>query len=112
MASIRPDELVLRCYGHRVKAGKWYGVCLDLNIAAEADSSNRLKDKLNDMISGYLETVLDTEDKESVGALLTRRAPLKDWLTYYYIKLLISTRRLPNDIIFKQFIPFHLAHNC
>ena len=112
MASLRPSKLVLRCYGHQVKAGKWYGVCLDLNIAAEAETSNQLKDKLNDMILGYIDTVLDTDDNGSIGALLSRRAPLKDWVVYYFFKLLISIRKLPNDIIFKQFIPFHLAHNC
>lgn len=112
MASLRPDELVLRCYGHQMGSKKWYGVCLELNLAAEAETSKELVDKLHEMILSYIDTVLDTEDQGSIGVLLSRKAPLKDWLTYYRIRLLNSIENLPNNIIFKRVIPFHLAHNC
>ena len=43
MPNIRPDRLVLRCYGHRKKNGRYYGVCLELNIAAEVIARMNLK---------------------------------------------------------------------
>lgn len=58
---MRPKELVLRCYGYRDAHGKWCGVCLDFNLAAEADSITELRTKINAMIESYVEAVLDTE---------------------------------------------------
>ena len=112
MSDIHPHNLILRCYGHRTGEDRWYGVCLDLNLAAEADSDEHLKQKLNEMITSYIETVLDTEDKESIPELLMRRAPLKDWIIYYFVKALISIRNFPNNFTFKESVPFHLAHSC
>jgi len=109
---ITPGELVLRCYGHRQHDGSWYGVCLDLNLAVQADSVESLRRKLRDVIADYIETVLDTKDTGSVPALLTRRAPLSDWLTYYFIGLALFVRRLPDSLTFKETLPFHLACNC
>jgi len=112
MANLRPSNLVLRCYGHRIKGGQWYGICVDLNIAAQAESSEKLKRKLNEMIFSYIETVLDTNDVESIPELLKRRAPLYNWAIYYLFKLLISIRTFPNDFLsFKEFIPFRLSPN-
>ncbi|MBW2003111.1 MAG: DUF1902 domain-containing protein, partial [Deltaproteobacteria bacterium] len=54
---------MLRCYAHGIHGGRWYGMCLDLNLAAEADSFNELKQKLHEMISSYFSCVLDTNDK-------------------------------------------------
>ena len=112
MAEISPHKLVLNCYGHRAINNRWYGVCLELNLAAEADTAEGLKKKLFDMIESYVETVLDTNDKDSIPELLSRRVSIKDWLTFYAIKLLISIRNFPNNFTFKEIIPFHLAHNC
>lgn len=44
------------------------------------------KEKMGKVINSYIETVLDTKDKESVPALLTRKAPLKYRVIYYLIK--------------------------
>ena len=112
MAEIHPHKLVLRCYGHQTGEDRWYGVCLELNLAAEADSPDELKQKLYEMIISYVETVLDTDDKESIPSLLTRRAPLKDWLKYYWYNSLISIMNIPGNLTFKESIPFHLAHSC
>lgn len=112
MASLSPSALVLRCYGHPTKEGRWYGVCLEFNLAAEAESPEVLKHKLKDIIVSYLDSVLDTEDRGSVPELLSRRAPMRDWITYYIIKLLIGIKQFPRNIIFKESIPFHLSKSC
>ena len=108
MGALKPAQLVLRCYGYRTKEGTWVGVCLDLNLATEADSLDGLRRKMNETIDSYLETVLDTEDKESIPRLLYRRAPLRDWLKYYLIRI----KHLPSQITFNEYVPFHLAHTC
>lgn len=109
---ISPDKLVLRCYAHQSNEGSWYGVCLELNLATEAHSPEDLRRKMGEMISSYIETVLDTEDKASIPALLTRRAPFLDWVKYYVIKSLVYLRRFPGNFVFEESIPFHLAHSC
>lgn len=112
MANVSPDKLVLRCYGHKIKQGKWFGVCLEFNLAAEANSPDELRQKIGDMISSYIETVLDTEDNTSIPALLSRRSPIRNWLIYYLFRIVIFIRKFPGNFTFKEIIPFHLAHNC
>lgn len=112
MANISPDRLVLRCYGHKIKGGKWFGLCLNFNIAIEADTRKQLKLKMNQALISYIETVLDTDDSASIPELLTRRAPLKDWLLYYKIKLIVFISNFPDNFTFKEALPFHLAHGC
>ena len=61
------------------------------------------------MIVSYIETVMDTDDHDSIPALLERRAPAIDWIRYYRIKLLISINNFSGEFTFKEFIPFKLA---
>lgn len=113
MSNSTPSNLVLRCYGHLTSAGKYYGVCLELNLAAEADSEMELKEKLSSIISSYIETVTDTEDKDSIPDLLDRPAPLLDHLKYHSIRLLLYYRkrqRAPSPHS-KRYSLFKLAGN-
>ncbi len=55
---------------------------------------------------------LDTDDRQSVPALIRRKAPLRDWVIYYLIKFIVFIRHIPTNFTFKEYIPFHLAHNC
>ncbi|MGO9138356.1 MAG: hypothetical protein ACLP9S_18580 [Syntrophales bacterium] len=110
---IPPEKFVLRCYGRKISDDKWYGVCLELNLGVEAESPEEMREKMGSVILSYLNTVIDTQDKESIPDLLSRRAPLSDWLFYYYVVALhFTTKELPEKILFKEFIPFHLAHSC
>lgn len=112
MADIRPKNLILRCYGYRLKEGLYYGVCVDLNLAVEAESPKKLKKKMNDVIISYIDTVLDTNDKDSIPQLIYRRAPIQDWLLYYFIKMIVFIKQFPNNFTFNEYIPFHLSYNC
>lgn len=85
-------EKLLRCYAKKTALGRWYAVCVDLNLDAEAESFPAVKQSLDEAIVGYFHTVLDTQDKESLLHLLSRPAPLGDRLTYYVIKHLPKLR--------------------
>lgn len=111
MAAFKPEKLILRCYGYQFGKKPFIGVCIDLNLAVQADSEIELKIKMKDAIISYLETVLDTDDKQSIPSLLFRRAPIQDFIIYYALKLLFKIRQIPTKFIFKEYIPFHLAHN-
>ena len=77
----------LKCYGSQLISGKWYGICLNFNLAAEAETIDELKTKLNRMIKSYIEAVIDTNDPDSIPVLLSRRASLLSWLKYYALKM-------------------------
>lgn len=110
MANISPNNLILRCYGYRTRKGNWYGVCLNFDIAVEAEDKDHLKRKMHDVLVSYVESVKDTEDNSSIPFLLSRRSPIKDWLIYYGIRLLVFLRDFPNNFTFEDAVPFHLAH--
>ena len=112
MANVRPGNFVIRCYGYQPKKGFYVGVCLDFNLSVEASSPEQLKQKMKEVIISYIETVLDTNDKESIADLLKRRAPIRDWVFYYVIKFLLYLRKFPGNFTFNEIVPFHLAHNC
>ena len=108
---MQPSNLILRCYGYQTN-GIWSALCLDFNIAVEADTPEQLKIKMHDMIESYVETVLDTDDNASVATLMMRKAPLKDWIIYYALCVVSGLKHLPGKMLFKQIIPFHLAGHC
>lgn len=112
--SVQPssNQLILRCYGHKTKKNRWYGVCLDLNLAVESDSPEGLKKKMSEVIDSYLETVFDTEDKTSIPQLLKRRAPLLDWITYYKISIIMFINHFPGNFTFNEDITLPFAHGC
>jgi hypothetical protein len=112
MAELRPEKLVLRCYGYHFGNNPFVGVCVDLNIAVQADSIIELKKKMNSAIASYIETVLDTEDTSSIGSLIYRRAPVRDWSSYYLVKFIVKIKQIPTNFTFKEYSPFHLDYNC
>ncbi len=112
MAEVQANKLILRCYAYKHGNNPYIGVCIDLNIAIQAESAKELKKKMNDAIISYFESVLDTEDKESIPLLIYRRAPIRDFIIYYCIKMCVFIRQFPSNFTFKSNIPFHLAHSC
>lgn len=113
MKELSPDSLILKCYGYKIKDRPWVGVCLNFDLSIQADSIEELEKKMNSVIRSYVESVLDTEDRSSIPALLTRKAPVKDWLIYCLIKLIKNTHNFAIKVKeFKENIPFHLAYDC
>jgi len=77
------NTLILRCYA-RYHEGQWIAFCLDFDLAAQADTFEQAKTKLESMIKEYVFDALVGEDKGYAEQLLTRKAPLFEWLKYYY----------------------------
>ncbi len=107
---MRPVNLTLRCYAEQISGG-WQAFCLDLCLAAQGDTIDEVKHKLEEMISEYIYDALAGEDKEHAAALLSRRAPFKYWLKYYLYSALISIGAVHNHVklLFKEPLPLILA---
>ncbi|WP_019864993.1 DUF1902 domain-containing protein [Methylovulum miyakonense] len=84
-----PNQLIIKCFAEQ-EADYWVAVCLDFNLAAQGDSFEEVKTKLEAMIAEYVFDALAGEDKPYAAQLLSRHAPLSSWLRYYFIKLKIT----------------------
>jgi hypothetical protein len=80
---IRPQQLVLHCYAEAVN-GQWQAFCLDFDLAAQADTFEATREKLDLMISEYGYDALAGEDREHAAALLRRRSPWWMWAKFYW----------------------------
>ncbi|MCP5019795.1 MAG: DUF1902 domain-containing protein [Ketobacter sp.] len=83
---MKSKDRVLRCYAVQDN-GAWVAACLDFSLAAQGDSFPEAKEKLEAMIQGYVEDAIVGEDREYADYFLKRKAPLSEWLRYYYYKL-------------------------
>ncbi|ADE15352.1 hypothetical protein Nhal_2264 [Nitrosococcus halophilus Nc 4] len=72
---MRPQALFLRCFVER-RDDQWQGFCIDLNLAAQGDSLEEVKRKLEAMIADYVYDALAGEDREYAMQLMQRKAPL------------------------------------
>ncbi len=101
---MKPRDLILRCYAER-KDDQWQAYCLDLCLAAQADTFDEAKRKLSWMISDYLEEALVGEDKAYANQLLSRKAPLFSWIRYFRLRLV----RVHKDFTRLFILPVPLA---
>jgi hypothetical protein len=80
--TMKAHELILHCFAEQ-KGNQWQAFCLELGLAAQADTFEAARSKLESMIVSYVEDAMVGEDRAFGADLLTRRAPLTDWLKYY-----------------------------
>ena len=88
MEAMNPKTLLLRCYAREETDGQWSDVCLDLCLAAQGDSFEEARKKLEEQIAEYVYDAVAGEDREYAADLLSRKAPLSQWLEYYWYKLI------------------------
>ncbi|MBZ0252463.1 MAG: hypothetical protein K8I02_03905 [Candidatus Methylomirabilis sp.] len=84
---MRPTDLVVRMYARRLRDGSWRAVCVDYDLEAAGASYEAAMASLDDAVVGYLETVFETGDPDSIPALLRRRAPIRERLLYWFAHL-------------------------
>lgn len=77
----------VRCFGERAN-GQWTIVCLDFCLAAQADTFEEARARLDAQIRSYLRDALTGQDREHAAYLLSRRAPWPIWAKYYGYKAL------------------------
>jgi hypothetical protein len=111
-AALRPVDLVFRCIAWPERNASprrvWRAVCIDLDLWATASSANEARGSLREAIGGYLETVLNTEDLDSIPRLIRRRpAPLRYRALWHVIALYRLIR--PGARAFETAAPFHLG---
>lgn len=93
MTTIRPSELKVRCYAEREAPGVWVAICLDFDLAAQGETFEEAKGKLDAMIDDYVREAWDGEDRPYADALLNRRAPLRYWLRFWWFAFRRRIRR-------------------
>lgn len=104
---MKTRELTLRCYGEE-KNGIWSVVCIDLCLAAQADTADMAREKLELQIRDYICDALVGEDKEHSVELLDRKAPLSLIAKYYYIAMrseLHKHKEMAKSFLFTQSLP-------
>lgn len=98
---IPPTKLVLRCYAKKEQA-KWQAFCLDLCLAAQADTFEAAKSKLEDMIVSYVTDAVAGEDREHAEYLLNRKAPWP-YIAKYYAYLALQHSGMLRDGVRRAF---------
>lgn len=103
---MKPGDLLLRCYANK-EGDQWQAFCIDFGLAAQGDSFQEVKTKLDGMIAEYLYDALVGEDKAYADQLLNRKAPFKQIATYYYYMVMHRTGVFKDDLhmLFKAAMP-------
>jgi len=102
---MNPKELIVKCYAKQ-EEGEWVAVCLDFCLATQGDSLNEVKRKLEEQITFYVGEAL--QDKEYGNQLLGRRAPVTQWLEYYFIRFTNMIYHKAS-VVFDEMIPLRPA---
>jgi predicted RNase H-like HicB family nuclease len=88
------EKLFVRCYAYQDDS-LWLAFCIDLNLAAQADTLEEAKKNLSEQIADYFFSAFD-ENEEASKYLLTRKAPLSTRLHYYLINWLTKAHLVKN----------------
>lgn len=80
-------ELLVRCYA-QYNEGQWQAFCLNFDLAAQGETFDETRAKLEAMIKDYVFDALVGEDKAFAQQFLSRKAPLLHWVKYYYYAIL------------------------
>lgn len=79
---MKNQALTLRYYVKRGKS-QWVAICIDLSLAAQANSREEAIKKLESMIHSYVEDTLG-KHREYAEQLLSRKAPLSQKIFYHW----------------------------
>ncbi len=106
-------RLLLRCYAEAVD-GQWQAFCLDFDLAAQADTFEEARAKLETMLAEYVYDALAGEDREFADQLLSRRAPWPMWAKFYFYVFRHRVLRLQSRVhrLFKEPIPLVPSCHC
>lgn len=107
---MKPKDMVLRCYAEQ-QGSVWVTVCIDLCLAAQADSLAEAKDKMHSQLQEYLEDAFGRHS-DHFEDLMDRPAPLSQIFKYHLIRVRNRNRKRMKiasatmaDSIFKERLP-------
>jgi len=83
--TIHPSDLVARCLLMQ-RGTYWVAMCIDLDLVAQASSAEQAQKMLGEQMISYVSEAVGI-DQEHISDLLRRRAPLRYFAMYYFIKL-------------------------
>ena len=103
---MKAEELVLRCMAER-EGDQWVAQCLDLCLAAQGDSYDDARSKLEAMMYDYVKDALIGEDRMYADQLMTRKAPFSQWVKYYKYKVVNACCDFRNNAhrLFSEVLP-------
>lgn len=108
-----PAQLVVRCLVER-NGDQWQAFSLDFGLAAQGDSEDEAKKKLDAMIVSYLHDALVGEDCEHAQELLLRKATWSVFVKYhFYLVSSYLTKYLAhskNYSVYREQMPFAPKH--
>ena len=91
------ETIVLRVVGHK-KNGKYFAICLETDIAIQADSRQEVKSKMKDALSSYFKSF----KSEEIGAgEFIRKAPIRYRFEWYILVFIHFTRRVFHSTAFQ-----------
>ncbi len=102
------SNLVLRCFADK-RGTQWQAFCLDLTLAAQGDTFEEARAKLDAMICSYVEDATVGEDRAFGADLLRRSAPWRDWAQYYLYAVYLKLVRSPVARMFREVLPLRPA---
>ncbi|TAM40873.1 MAG: DUF1902 domain-containing protein [Rhodanobacter sp.] len=107
---MRTRDMILRCYGER-DGDLWVTVCVDLSLAAQAETFEAARAKLHAQIQEYVYDALVGEDKIYGSQLLARKSPLGIRAKYYLYASLSSLIQFHRDAVtlFSEVLPMQPA---
>lgn len=108
---MKTPDLIVRCY-LKPTHGQFVAVCVDLCLAAQADTAKEARAKLEEQIRDYVEEAL-TVDRAFAAELLTRKAPISQRIEYWLIHLAHKAHILKAGIgqAFKTILPVHVGQH-
>jgi hypothetical protein len=109
---MKSPDLILRCYAKK-RDTQWVAICVDLCLAAQADTADKARQMLVIQIKSYVEEAL-TVDREFAAELLSRKAPIYQRIEYALIYAAHRFHVLRSGVAqaFKTILPVHVGHNC
>lgn len=90
LKALHPRNLLLRCLAMK-RDGYWVAICIDLDLTAQADTLAQVRKALNGQIASYVADAVGV-DVDHASYLLRRRAPLRYFALYHFIKLVHVTK--------------------
>lgn len=89
--AIHPKDLLLRCMSLR-RDGYWVAMCIDLDLAVQADTAAQARKLLTEQIRSYMADAVGT-DAEHADTLLSRKAPLRYFVLFYWMLFVHASKR-------------------